>query len=107
MIGDIKTVYCPVCEAETEHKQGCFKCKEIDGKLFFLNTSVSESLDKISSGFKKHVIDENAGEMDKDTPAEYVGSVQGGLDFELLFAPVVRSMRCSCCDHLIQISKLP
>ena len=48
MIGDIKLKYCPICEENTNHEQGCFKIKEINGELFHLDATLSDSLKKIS-----------------------------------------------------------
>ena len=45
--------------------------------------------------------------MDGGSPEEYAQTVGGGLNFEELFAPTVRSLKCSECGHLIQIGRLP
>ncbi len=107
MIGEIKLKYCPVCSEETDHLQGCFKCKEIDGELFHFDVSLSDSLQKVSAGFKDFVLEEHEGLMDGDAPDEYVKTRKGGLNFEELFAPQVRSLKCSKCLHLIKISRFP
>ena len=40
------------------HLQGCFKCKEIGNELFHLDVSVSESVKKLSNGFRDFVMEE-------------------------------------------------
>ncbi len=107
MAGDIKPQYCPICDTHTEHEQGCFKCKEINGELFYLKTSTSEALKKISTGFKDYIVSENNGLMNCDSPVEYMNKGGGGIDFEELFAPQLRSLKCSSCGHLIKLSRLP
>ena len=107
MIGDIKLKYCPICCENTDHEQGCFKSKEIKGELFHLDVTLSDSIKKVSKGFRDFVIDEKDGFMDTDSPSEYAGSRRGGLNFEEMFASQVRSLRCSQCQHLIKISRLP
>ena len=73
MIGDIKLTYCPICDADTDHLQGCFKCKNIDGELFDFEVLLSDSLKKVSSGFKDFVVECHGGLMDVDSPSEYAG----------------------------------
>ena len=102
-----KVVHCKICNASTDHVQGTFKCKEIQGELFHLDTSVSDSLRKVSEGFRDYVREESGEMMDSQSPAEYVESVEGGLNFGELFAPTVRSLKCEDCGHLIRISRLP
>ena len=107
MIGDIVEKYCSICNENTEHEQGCFKCKEIGNELFHLDVSVSESMKKLSNGFKDFVMKEQGGVMDGDSPEEYSQTIGAGLNFEELFASTVRSLKCSGCGHLIKISRLP
>ncbi len=107
MIGEIKVTYCPICESDTDHLQGCFKCKEVSGELFHFDVSLSDSLQKVSAGYRGFVLEEHEGLMDGDTPDEYVKTRKGGLDFEKLFSPQVRSLKCSKCLHLIKISRFP
>lgn len=102
-----KVVHCKICDASTDHVKGTFKCKEIQGELFHLDTSVSDSLRKVSAGFSDYVVEEENGLVDSGSPAEYAKSVGGGLNFEELFAPTVRSLKCKDCGHLIRISRLP
>jgi hypothetical protein len=82
MIGDIKLKYCPICEENTNHEQGCFKSQEINGELFHLDVTLSECLQKVSSGFSDFVIDEKDGFVDSDSPSEYASTKDGGLNFE-------------------------
>ena len=107
MIGDIKLTYCPICDADTDHLQGCFKCKNIDGELFDFDVLLSDSLKKVSSGYREFVLEEHNGLMDSDAPGEYVETKKGGLNFEELFASQVRSLKCTQCLHLIKISRFP
>ena len=107
MVGDIVNKYCPICDENTEHEQGCFKSKEIRDELFHLDVSTSESMKKLSNGFREFVMDEQDGIMDADSSSEYGRSGGGGLNFEEIFATVVRSLKCSGCGHLIQIGRLP
>ena len=57
MVGDIVEKYCPICDEKTEHEQGNFKSKEIGDELFHLDVSVSESMKKLSDGFKKFIME--------------------------------------------------
>lgn len=107
MIRGIKPKYCPICDEDTDHQQGCFKCKEINGELFHFDVSLSDSLQKVGAGYKDYVIGENNGVMDADSPTHYSTSKQGGLDFGDLFAPNVRSLKCVDCGHLLKISRFP
>ena len=107
MIGDISLKYCPVCKSQTEHEQGNFRSRRVKGELFSLDASQSESLQKISTGFNEFVFSEREGFADGDSPGEYVQTRKGGLNFEELFAPQIRSLKCSKCQHLIKISRLP
>lgn len=107
MIGDIKLKYCPICDENTDHLQGTFKCKEINGELFHFNVSLSESLEKVSSGFRDFVLEEQSGLMDKDSPSKYAGSKSGGLSLEEMFARNICSLRCCKCQHLIKIARFP
>ena len=107
MIGDISLKYCPVCESKTEHLQGCFKVKKINGGLFHLEASLSDSHKQISTGFKKFVLAEREGVMNGATPGDFVQTRQGGSAFEEFFARQVRSLKCTQCQHLIEISRLP
>ena len=107
MIGDIKLKYCLICDEDTDHIQGCFKSKEINKELYHFDVSLSDSLKKVSAGFKDFVLKENGGLMDSNSPSEYVGTKKGGLNFEEMFAPKVRSLKCSICQHLIKISRFP
>ena len=52
MIGDIKLKYCLICDEDTDHIQGCFKSKEINKELYHFDVSLSDSLKKVSAGFK-------------------------------------------------------
>jgi hypothetical protein len=107
MIGDVKLKYCPICDENTDHQQGTFKCKEINGELFHFDASLSDSIQKVSAGFRDFVLKEHDGLMDGDSPSEYAGTKSGGLNFEELFASQVRSLKCSKCQHLIKISRFP
>ena len=107
MNGDIRLKYCPICECDTDQLQGCFKIKEINGELFHLDISQSDSLKKVSAGFKNFVVDKKDGVMNGDTPSEYLETKKRGFDFEEMFSPQVRSLKCIKCLHLIKISKLP
>ena len=107
MIGDIKLTYCPICDADTDHLQDCFKCKNIDGELFDFDVLLSDSLKKVSSGFKDFVLKDNGGLIDSNSPSEYAVTKTGGLNFEELFASQVRSLKCTQCRHLIKISRFP
>ena len=107
MIGDIKNKYCPVCESRTDHIQGCYKVKKVNGELFHLDFSQSDSRKKISTGFKEFVLGERDGFMDRSTPGEFVQTRNGGSAFEELFSQRLRSLKCSQCNHLIKISRFP
>ncbi len=107
MIGEIKVTYCPICESDTDHLQGCFKCKEVSGELFHFDVSLTDTMRKLSSGFKDFVLEGHGGVMDGDVTDEYVKTRKGGLDFEKLFSPQVRSLKCVSCGHLLKISRLP
>ena len=107
MNGEIKLKYCPVCESDTDHLQGCFKYKKVNGEIFHYDVSLSDSLNNVSAGYKDFVVDENNGMMNGDTPDEYAESSQGGLNFGELFAPQVRSLKCVGCGHLLKISRFP
>ncbi len=107
MIGEIKVTYCPICESDTDHLQGCFKCKEVSGELFHFDVSLTDTMRKLSSGFKDFVLEEHEGQMDDDSPKQYADTKSGGINFEELFATQVRSLKCSQCQHLIKISRLP
>ncbi len=107
MIGDIKQKYCPICDENTDHLQGTFKCKEINGDLCHLNSTLSDSLRKLNSGYKDFVLDEKDGNMNSDSPYAYAVTQKGGLNFEEFFASQVRSLKCTKCLHLIKIARLP
>ena len=107
MVGEIGVKYCPICDEDTDHQKGIFKTKKIEGELFHLNTSLHSSLKKVSVGYKDFVVGENNGVMNGDTPDEYVETRKGGVDFEELFSPQVRSLKCTQCLHLIKISRFP
>ena len=107
MIGGIFEKYCPICQENTEHLLGCFKSQKIGDELFHLDVSVSESVKKLSNGFRNFVLKEQGGVMDGDRPEEFAETVGGGQNFEELFASTVRSLKCSECGHLIQIGRLP
>ena len=107
MICDIKTKYCPVCAENTDHMQGNFRSKRINGELYHLESSSTESLKKLSQGFNEYVIEKQGGIMNGTSPEEYAKTSQAGLNFEELFAPQVRSLKCCQCQHLIKISRLP
>jgi len=79
MIGDIKVKYCHICDEDNYHQQGCFKSKEINGELYHFDVSLSDSLKKVSAGFKDFVVGENNGVMKDDTPDEYVKTRKGDL----------------------------
>lgn len=103
----IKTQYCSICGKSASHEQGTFKCKEIDGELFVLNTSFSERLKKVSSDFTEFVISEQDGNMNGDTPSEYAISEGGGQSLQALFANSIRALKCLECGHLVRLSRLP
>lgn len=107
MVGDIVEKHCPICDENTTHEQGCFKSKEIGDELFHLDVSVSESMQKLSAGFRNFVMDVQGGVMDADSPSEYGRSIGGGLNFKEMFASMVRSLKCSGCGHLIKICRFP
>lgn len=107
MIGDIVEKYCPICLEDTLHEQGCFKSKKIGNELFHLDVSVSESMKKLSNGFRDFVMEEQDGVMNGDSTEEYAQTIGVGLDFEELFASTIRSLKCQQCGHLIRISRLP
>ena len=78
MIGDIVEKYCPICQ-------------KIGDELFHLDVSVSESMKKLSNGFREFVLEEQGGIMDGDSPEEYAQTVGGGLNLEEMFSTRVRS----------------
>ena len=75
MIGGIFEKYCPICQENTEHLLGCFKSQKIGDELFHLDVSVSESVKKLSNGFRNFVLKEQGGVMDGDRPEKY-GSLE-------------------------------
>ena len=107
MNGDVKPKYCPVCVENTDHVQGTYKCKEINGELFHFDVSLSDSLKKVSAGYMDFVLEGHDGVMDYDSPSHYAESSEGGLNFGELFDPQVRSLKCVGCGHLLKISRLP
>ncbi len=62
MIGDILEKYCPICQKNTEHLLGCFKSQKIGDKLFHLDVTASESVKKLSNGFRDFVLEEQGRE---------------------------------------------
>lgn len=107
MVGDIVKKHCLICDKKTDHEQGNFKSHEIGGELFHLDVSLDDALKKMSDGFRDFVLEEQNGLMDTESPEEYAQTFGGGLDFETLFAPVVRSLKCDGCGHLIKLGRLP
>ncbi len=107
MIGDTKVEYCPICESDTLHEQGCFKSQEINGEFFHFDVSLSELLQKNSDDFRTFILEEQDGTMNSDSPSAYADTKKCGLNFEKLFAPQVRSLKCSDCQHLIKILRFP
>ena len=107
MIGDKSKIYCPICESEQEHLQGCFKVQNIDGEIFHFTTTSNDSIRKISNGFKDFVVDQREGFINSDTPDDFVQTRSGRSAFEELFAQRVRSLKCSRCSHLKKISRFP
>jgi hypothetical protein len=87
--------------------RGVFKSKEINGELFHLKPSMSELMKKNSDSFRDFILEEHDGVMDAYSPSEYASSKKGGLNFEEMFAPQVRSLKCSKCQHLIKNSRFP
>jgi hypothetical protein len=75
--------------------------------LFHLDVTLTDSLKKVSEGFKDFVIDEKHGFADSNSPSEYAVTENAGLNFEEMFATQVRSLKCSNCQHLIKLSRLP
>ena len=47
MIGDVKLKSCPICDENTDHLQGTFKCKEVNGELYHFDATFSDSLQKM------------------------------------------------------------
>jgi hypothetical protein len=99
--------YCKICETDTTHEKGTFKCHDIDGELFELTITSDEALKKLSDGFSDFVMDEHRGQMNSETPPEYAMTETGGLNLRDLFANSIRAMKCEKCGHLIKLSRLP
>ena len=45
--------YCTVCKADTEHRKGNYRSKEIDGKYFHLESSFEDAQKNLSDGYIK------------------------------------------------------
>ena len=113
-MNNTKIKFCNICNIDTEHEQGNFQSKRINGELFHLQESMDESLGKLSSGFSKFVTEENNGLANRETIVDALcNNLESNIDEDSFFTPFslspkrIRSLKCSECGHLIRLSKLP
>ena len=107
MFGEITVRYCPICKADTEHRKGNYRTKEIDGNYFHLESSFEDAQKNLSDGFRNFVVEEQSGVVVQGSAAEYINTEEAEPIFKQLFAKRVRSLKCSHCGHLIRLPRFP
>ena len=99
--------YCPICKEETEHEKGNYRSRVKNNEYFHLESSFDDAQKNLSDGFRKFVIEKQAGAVAHSAAAEYINTEEAEPIFHQLFAKRVRALKCSQCNHLIKLSRFP
>jgi hypothetical protein len=107
MNGEISVEFCVICDEKTKHEKGNYRSQLIRGEPFHLDVSITDSIKKLSDGFRDFVLEERDGIVDRGAPVAYINNQEPDVTYNKLFAKRIRSLKCVKCCHLVKLNRFP